>query len=257
MINGLCGWLLHCKRFLSIFAVIFVSTVVCPACLCFGIASTGPDEFRERGSNRLIDLRGPLPLPEGLTSEAELHSFHQKNKIKHFYDLSDDVPEEIWKEIVRLTGGDDVMERVHNFSILMGTGLKDLTENQEQRGSLRSMKVSLRPDGESGGGHQFSVNQRTAQELWPADSMLRWWTSVLLYASGFELPNPIDANSGCDYMRILPGIGCGGGHKIYSDERLNDTDLQEWLDTRGTFIAKHIGKKPGPFAPSEKPWDTN
>ena len=34
----------------------FVSTVVCPACLCFGIASTGLDEFRERGSNRLIDL---------------------------------------------------------------------------------------------------------------------------------------------------------------------------------------------------------
>ncbi|TQM90081.1 hypothetical protein BD293_4000 [Roseinatronobacter monicus] len=57
--NVLCGWLLHCKRFLSMFAVIFVSTVVCPACLCFGIASTGPDEFRERGSNRLIDLRGP------------------------------------------------------------------------------------------------------------------------------------------------------------------------------------------------------
>jgi len=38
---------------------LFVSTVVCPACLCFGIASTGPDEFRERGSNRLIDLKGP------------------------------------------------------------------------------------------------------------------------------------------------------------------------------------------------------
>ena len=38
---------------------LFVSTVVCPACLCFGIASTGPDECRERGSNRLIDLKGP------------------------------------------------------------------------------------------------------------------------------------------------------------------------------------------------------
>ncbi|MEO9778928.1 MAG: hypothetical protein ABJH07_00790, partial [Sedimentitalea sp.] len=46
-----CGWLLHCKCFLVICAVIFVSTVVCPACLCFGIASTGPDEFRKRGSN--------------------------------------------------------------------------------------------------------------------------------------------------------------------------------------------------------------
>jgi len=62
--NGVCGWLPHCKRFLAISAVIFVSTVVCPACLCFGIASTGPDEFRKRGSNRLIDLKGPLPFPE-------------------------------------------------------------------------------------------------------------------------------------------------------------------------------------------------
>jgi hypothetical protein len=62
--NGICGWLLHCKRFLSMFAVIFVSTFVSPACLCFGIASNGPDDFRKRGSNRLIDLRGPLPFPE-------------------------------------------------------------------------------------------------------------------------------------------------------------------------------------------------
>jgi hypothetical protein len=57
--NGMCGWLLHCKRFLAIFAVFLVRTVVCPACLCFGIASTGPDEFRERGSKRLNDLGGP------------------------------------------------------------------------------------------------------------------------------------------------------------------------------------------------------
>ena len=43
-------------RVFSDFRGRFVSTVVCPACLCFGIASTGPDEFRERGSNRVIDL---------------------------------------------------------------------------------------------------------------------------------------------------------------------------------------------------------
>jgi len=42
---------------------LFVSTVVCPACLCFGIASTGPDEFRERGSNRLIDLQRAAAVP--------------------------------------------------------------------------------------------------------------------------------------------------------------------------------------------------
>src|SRR6056297_940583 len=63
-LNVLCGWLLHCKSFLAISAVVFVSTVVCPACLCGGVVATGPDEFRERGSNRLIDLRGPLTFPE-------------------------------------------------------------------------------------------------------------------------------------------------------------------------------------------------
>ena len=52
------------QEFFSDFRGRFVSTVVCPACLCFGIASTGPDEFRERGSNRLIDLRGPETFPE-------------------------------------------------------------------------------------------------------------------------------------------------------------------------------------------------
>jgi hypothetical protein len=52
------------QEFFGDFRGRFVSTVVCPACLCFGIASTGPDEFRERGSNRLIDLRGPETFPE-------------------------------------------------------------------------------------------------------------------------------------------------------------------------------------------------
>ena len=37
---------------------------MCPACLCFGIASTGPDEFRERGSIRLNDLDGPRTFLE-------------------------------------------------------------------------------------------------------------------------------------------------------------------------------------------------
>ena len=35
--NVFCGWLLHCKRFLAISAFVFVSTVVCPACLCGGV----------------------------------------------------------------------------------------------------------------------------------------------------------------------------------------------------------------------------
>ncbi len=33
----LCGWLLHCKRFFGDFSGHFVSTVVCPACLCGGV----------------------------------------------------------------------------------------------------------------------------------------------------------------------------------------------------------------------------
>ena len=40
----------------------------CQYCRLSGLfvwwCSTGPNEFRERGSNRLIDLKGPLPFPE-------------------------------------------------------------------------------------------------------------------------------------------------------------------------------------------------
>jgi len=60
----LCGWLLYSKRFLELFAAIFVSTVVCPACLRCGVVATGPDEFRMRGSIWLNDLIGPRTFPE-------------------------------------------------------------------------------------------------------------------------------------------------------------------------------------------------
>ena len=63
-VRKLCRWLLHCKRFLVMFAVFLVRIVMCLASLCFGIASTGPDEFRERGSIRLNDLNGPRTFPE-------------------------------------------------------------------------------------------------------------------------------------------------------------------------------------------------
>jgi hypothetical protein len=40
----------------------------CQYCRLSGLfvwwCSTGPDEFRKRGSNRLIGLKGPLPFPE-------------------------------------------------------------------------------------------------------------------------------------------------------------------------------------------------
>ena len=53
--NGICGWLLHCKSLLVILRLP-VSTVVCPACLRGDISTTGLDEFRKRGSNRVYDL---------------------------------------------------------------------------------------------------------------------------------------------------------------------------------------------------------
>ena len=60
MVNGLCGWLLHCKSFLAIFAVVFVSTVVCPACSCGGVplalmnsASEVPMGYRPQGANAI------------------------------------------------------------------------------------------------------------------------------------------------------------------------------------------------------------
>ncbi|WP_217639279.1 hypothetical protein, partial [Salinihabitans flavidus] len=58
-----CGWLLHCKSFFGDFCGHFRQY-----CRLSGLfvqwCSAGLDEFRERGSNRLIDIRGPLTFPE-------------------------------------------------------------------------------------------------------------------------------------------------------------------------------------------------
>ena len=76
-VKVICGWLLHCKRFLAIFAVflsvlssvrpVYVLTLPPLAPLsghCCAMPCRAVDDFRERGSNRLIDLRGPLTFPE-------------------------------------------------------------------------------------------------------------------------------------------------------------------------------------------------
>ncbi|MFG5379898.1 hypothetical protein, partial [Yoonia sp. R2-816] len=57
-----CGWLLHCKRFLAMFAVIFVSTFVCPACLCGGVPLA------------LMNSASEVPIGLSASEEGRSHS---------------------------------------------------------------------------------------------------------------------------------------------------------------------------------------
>jgi len=59
-----CGWLLHCERFFWQYQRSFCQYSRVSGRLCDGIVVTGPDEFRKRGSIRLIDLNGPRTFPE-------------------------------------------------------------------------------------------------------------------------------------------------------------------------------------------------
>lgn len=60
--NDICGWLLHCKRFVVVSAFIFVSTVVCPA---------SHDDF---SVNRLFSIL--VPEANSLSADACLQTSH-------------------------------------------------------------------------------------------------------------------------------------------------------------------------------------
>lgn len=60
--NGICGWLLHCKSFLAISAVDFVSTVVCPACSCGGVPLA------------LMNSASEVPIGLSASEEGRCHS---------------------------------------------------------------------------------------------------------------------------------------------------------------------------------------
>ena len=189
----------------------------------------------KEANNRLL-------LPDGVINERAMHAMLQKNDIKHFYGIKDNVPIGLWNQMVRCAGDDETTECVRRLCRVLGCNLQTLHSNDTDRGALRALDMRLQSDEQTGlQSRNIPVGARTLVEVWPSDTMLRWWACVLLWASGFDVAHPTEAVMEESPMQILPGVGCGSGHRYFSTERLQDAQLQRWIRERSPYIMRKVG----------------
>lgn len=170
-----------------------------------------------------------------ILNHRELFSIQRKNHIKHFYGLMDGIPETTWEQILRIAGGDETMTRVAELAYILGAGFEVLEEHDVRTGALQGMDIRLRDPEEATGEVRAFCRAQGSQELWPGRKSKRRRVWILLWAAGFEVADPF-VNIQFPPMDILPGIGCGGGHRYLSEARLKDVSLQAWLKDNITAI---------------------
>jgi hypothetical protein len=84
---------------------------------------------------------------------------------------------------------------------------------------------------------EMVTSQRTAQEMWTGDHIVRFWTTKLMYASGFPIGSLSELNQDLNPANLVPGTKGIGAHKGLSEKRLEDDDLTIWLNDRYQDIA--------------------
>lgn len=197
-----------------------------------------------------IEMTSMLP-PNSVSNEKEMAAFLKKNKTKLFYNLRTSMPTDLWEQLLRIGGGDDMMDKVRNFTYILGTDTTTLYNHAMGSGTLRDMEIVIEDidnnnnnngdaDNNVNNDEVIRIKQRTAQEIWPSNMMIRFWANTLLYACGFMISHPREYDNDSNPLDILPGIGCGSGHSAISEQRLRDNDIQEWLNRRAPFIMRNL-----------------
>ena len=193
----------------------------------------------EMNKEDYIDLRrednqGSVEL---LSKHPNLAATIKKNEIKHFYGIKNDLSSAEWEDIHRICGETNHMEQVRNVAYILGASCHNLYRSAVSSGVLQKLDIGLMiGDGEI---EKMTVKQRTAQEIWPCDHVVRVWTTYLMYACGFEFPDGIQGvNNGINPISIMPGNKGVFAHKGLCENRLREKDLQKWLWKRHQYIKK-------------------
>jgi hypothetical protein len=201
---------------------------------------------------RAKDMRGALdPAAPG----ASDYHLLRKNELKHFYGVRDDVPPAVWEHIYRV--GAKAVGHVRNLAFVVGSSSNDLYLSAAHAGSLKSMCFRLLA--EDGQMETINVMQRSAQEVWPGDHVVRLWTVKLMYVCGFH------AAGGAGGPRAfaaepaqLLSARAGGAEALehVCMERLAEPGVQEWLGDRHMYLKKHSGgiKSTKVNAPEDGVW---
>lgn len=203
---------------------------------------------------RAQDMRGTMVKS---TPDASDYDRLQKNKIKFFYGINDNVSPTVWAHLFRIAGSTKTMDHVRNIAFIIGRSTGDLYNSAIRSGSLKS--VSFRMIVADGNADVMTVSQRKAQEVWPGDHVVRLWTVKLMYACGFHADmGNLEPNSfALDPAELLSGeIGASEALKHVGMERLEEPEMQQWLNERHMYIKTHSGIKSSKAnAPENGEWE--
>lgn len=168
------------------------------------------------------------------------YSVHHKNDVKHFYGIKDGLKEEVWRAILRCGGETVQMDRVRNLALILCLDSYELYTRAVSTGDLGSMtfKVFKREDSQQA--DLVSVKQRTIQEVYPGDHVVRLWTAKLMYLSGF-MTNPTSNDPSLNPANLIPGTKARVAHKYHGESRLQEDGAQQWLTEHARFIMQKSG----------------
>lgn len=204
-----------------------------------GATDLGYDETRELFAKDRVGA-GLDEYPVFVASHMELFSVEQKNHVKHFYGLVDNIAPEVWEQVMRIAGDEETMSQVREFAYILGSDFMNLELHDVHRGALRGCDITL-VDQDLGLGDSRRVRCRTmgSEETWPSRKSKRRNLWKLLWAAGFDVPSPFAA-ANFPPMSILPGLGCGSGHSFVSEERLKNPALVSWLKQSYSHLHKEL-----------------
>jgi hypothetical protein len=187
----------------------------------------------------------PMPhmRPDAAASELAVAAPHprrsmdvlRKFEMHAFYGLDGGVPLGLEEEIVRYAGDPSVRAAVERVVAVLAT---PTTRIPEPAAAQTDAEVRfLDPDQKVRG--SVSLEGPTVSFVSVSPKELRAWTFTLLYIAGYEIPHPVDflATEHTNPLIILPGVGCGEGHRAVAESRLSDEHMLTWLQNNAEGIA--------------------
>lgn len=185
-----------------------------------------------------------IPL-ETKTGGAKVRQV-EKKAVASFYGIRQTgVAPEVFEQLYRIGGTEFDREAVRAAFFVLCADEERLAEEDQERGQGLSFEAGV----EGGVSSTHVVPQVGDKERVRPLSHIRSWMRWLLYLGGFDVKVPWELDDG---QCLIPGIGCGFGHRKLSAARLKEKpddenrDPQKWLKEHAQHIVETAGvRSPG------------
>ena len=181
------------------------------------VANQRDCDLTEYNSNRMLDKMGQMG--EIITSQPQASVFMEKNEIRHFYGIAEDIKPEMFARIMtKLDMSLRGREKITNVILVLFMESAELEKLAKERKLTTHMEMQI-IDTANSIIHKVNSASRMAQESEVTDYEKRLWVGKLMFACGSSI-DKIHTNI-FESMEFHTGL---------STSRLDgETDIQKWL----------------------------